>query len=119
MNSYRKRIVRVDVASNYQQVSDNDRVLLLCYIGQPGENGTGPHRLKVVAYRDAKKAALRNIGMVAKHVNVREYVLGDYVVIDSYTLAETDLARHACVGCWYDPETDKTWSIYRESGRQS
>ena len=117
MTNNHKRIVRVDVTSNYQQVSDNDRVLLLCYIGQPGERGTGPHRLEIVAYRDAKKAALRNIGMVANKINTQEYVLGDYVVLDSYILKEFSEKHCDSVGIWGDPDTSKGWLICHEQNQ--
>ena len=117
MTNNRKRIVRVDVTSNCQRVSGNDKVLLLGFVGQPGENGIGPHRLEIVAYKDARKTALRSIGMVAKKINAQEYVLGDYVVIDSYTLKEFNEKHCDSVGIWGDPDTSKGWLICHEQNQ--
>ena len=114
MTNNHKRIVRVDVTSNCQQVAGDNAVALLCYIGQPGERGTGPHRLKVVAYKDARKTVLRHIGVIANKINVQEYVLGDYAILDSYTLKEFNEKHCDSVGIWGDPDTGKGWLICHE-----
>ena len=109
-----KIITEIIVTANRVPESDDNGVWLLCFLGRPGEPGTGPHLLDFKPYGESEARARRHIGTRPGWVDETEHITGDYIVIDRYKLAETDEALHGCVGCWYDPETDGMWSIYRE-----